>query len=230
MGSYSQNSLPFPILHTIASDLEYFKKLNGLDGVISQCEPGNWGSYGLNYYVFAKMAWNVHNDLGRIVDDYCEKYYGPGSGPMKEYFATLEDAMTGTEHFRYVDPPLSILELLDESSLAKMDEEIQKAAGLARDAMTFDRLRKTELSLNHAELLWTMLNHYTQGIKCQEAEESDKAIAHFQQTANLGEKLVTFLFQNIEEDVYIIPEGYIFDYLEPLIADARERQDSLEVE
>ena len=111
-----------------------------------------------------------------------------------------------------------------------MDKEIQKAAELASDAMTFDRLRKTELSLKHAELLWTMLNHYFQGIKCQEAKESDKAIAHFQQTANLGEKLVAFLFQNIEEDVYIIPEGYIFDYLEPLIADARERKDSLGVE
>jgi len=230
MGPYGQNSLPFPILHTIAWDLGYFNELQGLEGVISQCEPGNWGAYGLNYYVFARMAWNAHNDLGQIVDDYCERYYGPASSPMKEYFATLEDAMTATEHFRYVDPPQSILELLDESSLAKMGREIQKATELASDAMTFDRLRKTELSLNHAELLWTMLNHYSMGIKFQEAEESDKAIVHFQQTAHLGEKLVAFLFQNIEEDVYIIPEGYIFDYLEPLIADARERKDLLEVE
>ncbi|MFC1714006.1 DUF4838 domain-containing protein [Candidatus Poribacteria bacterium] len=230
MGSYSQNSLLFPILHTISSDLEYLNGLEGLDGVISQCEPGNWGTYGLNYYVFARMMWNARNDLGSIVDDYCEKYYGPAGEPMKRYYAILENAMTATEHFRYIDPPGLILELLDESSLAEMQEQIQKAEELANDAMTFDRLRMANLSLNHAKSLWSMLNSYSAAIKFQESGENGEAMACFQQTADLGEKLVAFLFQNVDEGVYIIPEGYIFDYLEPLIADALERKDLLGTE
>ena len=217
MGPYSQNSLLFPILHTIASDLEYFGGLEGLEGVISQCELGNWGTYGLNYYVFARMAWNTHDDLGNIVDDYCRKYYGQVSEPMRRYFAILEDAMTATEHFRYIDPPELILDLLDENSLAKMSEEIQNAEELANDAMTFDRLRITKLSLDHAKLLWNMLSHYSIALQLREAGENKEAIAHFQQTVDLGEKLVAFLFQNMDEGVYIIPEGYIFGFLEPII-------------
>jgi hypothetical protein len=75
-----------------------------------------------------------------------------------------------------------------------------------------------------------MLNHYFKALQFQEDEENEKAMDHFQQTADLGEELVAFLFQNIEEGIYVIPEGYIFDYLEPVIADARERKDSLAME
>lgn len=228
MGTYSQNSLPFPVLHTIMLDVEYLATLDGVDGVISQCEPGNWGAYGLQYYVFARAAWNTDSDLGSIVDDYCEKYYGPASEPMKKYFSILEDNMTAQEHFKYVDPPELVLNLLNEESITEMETALINAQKLSSDAMTFDRLRKTELSLDHAKLLWRMLNHYSRGVQLQEAKEDKEAETNFQQAIELGEKLVAFLFQNIDEEVYIIPESYIFDYLEPIIMDARTRKDQLE--
>jgi len=230
MGPYSQNSLPFPILHTIASDLEYFDSLSKLDGVISQGEPGNWGAYGLSYYVFARMAWNADDDLEGIVDDYCEKYYGAAGDSMKKYFAILEDAMSATEHFRYVDPPTLILDLLNENLLSELETQIQNAKELAGDAMIFDRLKKTELSLIHARLLWHTLNHYFHALQFQKTRDNGKAVERFQQSISLGERLVAFLFQNIDEGVYVIPETYIFDYLEPLIIDARERKDLLGTE
>jgi len=215
MGSYSQNSLPFPILHSIASDLKYFHKSTGLEGVVSQCEIGNWGSYALNYYVFARMAWNAGDDLDGIVDDYCEKYYGSASGPMKKYFAGLEDTVTRMEH---------------EKSLAALGMELQNAEGLANGAMDFDRIRKTQLSLEHAKLLWYTLNHYSRAIQFQEAEKNKEAQEYFQKAVETGEGLITFLFKNVDEGVFIIPESYIFDYLEPLIMDARIRKEQLETE
>jgi hypothetical protein len=228
MGSYSQNSLPFPILHAIASDIRYFHSLTALDGIVSQCEPGNWGTYGLNYYVFARMAWNADNDLGNIVDDYCEKYYGSASAPMEKYFARLEDAMAEMEHMGYIDPPYLILELLDEKSLADLEMDIKDAENLASGAMDFDRIRKTQLSLDHAKLLWHTLNYYSKAIQFQEAEKNKEARDYFQKAAETGEEMITFLFKNAEEGVFIIPESYIFDYLEPLILDARVRKDQLD--
>ena len=230
MGSYSQNSLPFPILHSIASDLKYFHRSTGLEGVVSQCEIGNWGSYALNYYVFARMAWNAGDDLGVIVDDYCEKYYGSASAPMKKYFAGLEDTVTRMEHFSYIDPPHLILSLLDEKSLAALGMELQNAGGLANGAMDFDRIRKTQLSLEHARLLWYTLSHYSRAIQFQEAEKSMEAQEYFQKAVETGEELITFLFKNVDEGVFIIPESYIFDYLEPLIMDARIRKEQLGAE
>jgi hypothetical protein len=228
MGSYSQNSLPFPILHAIASDIRYFHNLTAVDGVVSQCELGNWGTYGLNYYVFARMAWNADNDLGNIVDDYCEKYYGSASAPMEKYFARLEDAMAGMEHLGYIDPPYLILELLDEKSLADLEMDIKDAENLASGAMDFDRIRKTQLSLDHAKFLWHTLNYYSKAIQFQEAEKNMEAQDYFQKAAETGEEMITFLFKNAEEGVFIIPESYIFDYLEPLILDARVRKDQLD--
>jgi hypothetical protein len=230
MGTYSQNSLPFPILHTIASDLQYFKTLNRVEAVISQCEPGNWGTYGLNYYVFARTAWKAGVDLGIIVDDYCEKYYGSASEPMKRYFARLEDSMKAMEHFSFIDPPQLILKLFDEKTLEALGTEIQNAENLANDAMSFDRIRKTQLALEHTKLLWHTLDHYFKALQSQEAGEIKKAESHFQNAVEMGEKLVAFLFRNLDEGVFIIPEGYIFDYLEALIADARDRKELLDAQ
>jgi len=230
MGTYSQNSLPFPILHTIASDLQYFSTLNRVEAVMSQCEPGNWGTYGLNYYVFARTAWKAGVDLGIIVDDYCEKYYGSASEPMKRYFARLEDAMKAMEHFSFIDPPQLILKLFDEKTLEALETEIQNARNLANDAMSFDRIRKTQLALEHTKLLWHTLNHYFRALQSQKAGEIKNAENHFQNAVEIGEKLVAFLFQNLDEGVFIIPEDYIFDYLEALIADARDRKELLNTE
>ncbi len=230
MGTYSQNSLPFPILHTIASDLQYFSALDEVEAIISQCEPGNWGTYGLNYYVFARTAWKASVDLGIIVDDYCEKYYGSAGEPMKRYFARLEDAMKAMEHFSFIDPPQLILKLLDEKTLEALETEVQNAEALATDAMSFDRIRKTQLALEHTKLLWYMLNHYFRALQFQKAGEINNAESHLQNAIEIGEKLVAFLFQNLDEGVFIIPEDYIFDYLEALIADARDRKELLDAQ
>ena len=69
--------------------------------------------------------------------------------------------------------------------------------------------------------------YYKKQDKCQ-AGESGKAGERFQQSVKHGEELVSFLFNNVDEAVYIIPQSYIFDYLEPLIIDARSQLDSLE--
>jgi len=228
MGSYDQNSLLFPILNTISSDLKYLQELEGVSGVISQCEPGNWGTYGLNYYIFARMAWDPGYDLEGIVDDYCKKYFGSASGPMKKYFTALENAMIATEHFHYIEPPHLILKLLDEKTLEDLAINIQNAASLADGAMIFDRIRKTQLSLEHAKLLWYMLHYYSNAVQSQKTGENKEARDYFQKSIEMGEKLIAFLFQNIDEGVFVIPENYIFEYLEPLVADARDRKESLE--
>jgi len=227
MGPYEQNSLPFPILQTIASDMKYFDSLGApLNGIISQCEVGNWGTYGLNYYVFSRMAWKAYYDLGSIVDDYCEKYYSSASSPMKSYFAVLEDAMAKMEHFQYINPPELITKLLNEDALKKLKFHIQNAKALSDDAMVFDRIRKIQLSLDHTSFLWNMLDYYSKALQLLSGDR-DGAKEYFQKAIEQGEKLVAFLFQNVDEGVFIITEDYIFNYLEPIIADAQSRKDLL---
>ena len=69
-----------------------------------------------------------------------------------------------------------------------------------------------------------------QALQLQEAGEHKAASQHFQNAIEKGEELVAFLFQNVEEGVFIISEDYIFSYLEILIADARNRKELVGVE
>jgi len=224
MGSYSQNSLPFPILNTIMLDLEYFSRLSNVEGIISQCEQGNWGTYGLNYYVLAKMSWKPDIELGIIVDDYCDKYYGSASEPMKRYYAKLEDLMAKKEHFQFIIPPQMILDFFSEEFISDLDMELRNAEDLANDAMNYDRIRKAHLSFEHVKLLFEMLDNYTKAIQLYDSGESKGAKEYFQKSIERGEKLVAFLFKNINEGIFIVPESYIFDYLEVIIGDSRDKE------
>jgi len=226
MASYEQNSLPFPILQTISSDFKYLSNIEGFNGAVSQCESSNFGTYGLNYYVFSRISWNPQYDLGMIVDDYCNRYYDKASEPMKRFFSILEDAMAKTEHFSYIDPPELIINIFDEVMLKELQDQLDMAKSLTDDVIVFDRIRKSQLSLDYTTLLWNTIYYYLKGIEFQEAKNKD-AKDYLQKAYENGDKLVKFLYRNLEENVFIVTESFVFDYLEPIISDARGRLDSL---
>jgi hypothetical protein len=227
MASFEQNSLPFPILQTISEDMRYLNELKAFDGVISQCELDNWGTYGLNYYVFAKFSWNSRYNLGGVVDDYCDKYYGKASESMRKFFGLMEDAMAKMEHFSYIDPPELILKLLDEATLKELNIEIDGASLLAGDVVIFDRIRKLRLSMDYTNLLWHTLYCYIVGNEYQTAGDKNNAKVNLQKSLENGEELIKFLFKNVDEGIFIVTENFIFDYIEPIINDIRKRLNSL---
>lgn len=227
MASYEQNSLPFPILQTISEDMPYLNTLKSIDGVITQCELGNWGTYGLNYYTFTRFSWNTRYNLGNVVDDYCNRYFGSASEPMKAFFYLLEDSMTKMDHISYIDPPELILRFFDEATIKKLNSEIDKAGKIANDVVVFDRIRKLDLSMKYTELLWNTLSYYFIGNDYQNEGNKGKTKENLKKSLEKGEELIKFLYQNSDEDVFIITESFIFDYIEPIINDIRDRLDSL---
>jgi len=225
MASYEQNSLPFPILQTISSDFKYLSSIEEFDGAVSQCESSNFGTYGLNYYVFARMSWNPKYDLSIIVDDYCNKYYDKASENIKRFYSIFEDAMAKMDHFSYIDPPELIVQIFDEAMLKELQNQLDIAKSLTSDVIIFERIRKLQLSLDYTTLLWNTVYHYLKGIELQEAGNKE-ARDHYQIAYENGDKLVKFLYRNLEENVFIVTESFVFDYLEPIISDAHERLDS----
>ena len=86
------NELPYPILHSIRKDIPYFHS-NGCFGMYTQYSPRNVGTLGLNYYVAAKLLWNVNADVDKILDGFFHNFYGKSWQPMKRYHETLEKAV-----------------------------------------------------------------------------------------------------------------------------------------
>jgi len=42
-----------------------------------------------------------------------------------------------------------------------------------------------------------------------------------------GENLIKFLYKNVDEGVFIVTQSFIFDYIDVIVNDARNRLDTL---
>ena len=80
----------FPLLWPVrlAEDLKHFSK-TGMIAVDIANIHGHWATQGLNYYVLAKAIWNPNIDPKAVIDDYCERGFGPAAGSIKSYFSRL---------------------------------------------------------------------------------------------------------------------------------------------
>jgi hypothetical protein len=84
-------SLPIIYTHKLAEDIRFMADHGMWGATFGTCNGGNWGTQGLDYYVLAKMLWDPHRDVDKIIDDYCRAAYGPGGDAMKEYYRRAED-------------------------------------------------------------------------------------------------------------------------------------------
>ncbi len=87
-------NLPFPALHNLRHDMPYFKQ-RGLWGFWTE-GTNTWMVTHLNYYVRAKLMWNVEADVDALVRDYCERLYGQAADAVERYIWTLEGAVERT--------------------------------------------------------------------------------------------------------------------------------------
>tara|TARA_B100000029_G_scaffold515343_1_gene621881 strand:- start:231 stop:2477 length:2247 start_codon:yes stop_codon:yes gene_type:complete len=87
--------LYYPLTHCFRVDFPQFVKY-GVRGVYSQSQP-NWGTQGLNLYLYSRLAWDPALDVDELVAEFCELAYGPASQTMLRYYKLLEEtAANGT--------------------------------------------------------------------------------------------------------------------------------------
>lgn len=92
LGGVARANLPWPLLHTIAHDIPYYRD-KGIEGFYTQLSADLFHRYGLNYYLAAKLCWNPDLDAQAVLADYFEKCYGVAAAPMRRFFDRLEQAM-----------------------------------------------------------------------------------------------------------------------------------------
>lgn len=73
----------------IAESIKRFHRL-GIRLFRSQSR-GDYAMSGLNYYLASKLLWDPTLDADKIVNDYCDKAFGPASEPMRRYFRRLDE-------------------------------------------------------------------------------------------------------------------------------------------
>src|SRR5262249_52512035 len=82
---------PITYPHKLAEDIrDYYRagmRFGDFDTFVN-----DWGAGGLNCYELARILWDPEQDVDRLIDDYCQKGFGPAAAAMKRYFAGLEEA------------------------------------------------------------------------------------------------------------------------------------------
>ena len=94
--------LLFPMVHRIRAQIPISHEL-GITGWRVEC-LGHWGSETPSLYIAGKLMWDHEADVDELLQDFCEKYFGPAGDPMRRYLDVIDSAVrdadvhTGCSH------------------------------------------------------------------------------------------------------------------------------------
>ena len=160
--------LPWPIVHTIAADMPYFKSI-GVEGVFTQYTTDNIWTNLLDYYVAAKLLWDVNADVPAILDEFYTNFYREAATPMRRYYETLERAVAESPHHFPGNAPRHAHLVFTEELVEEAGRHLKEALDLARHEEVNARLEKIAISYDYTK----RLSRYFR-MKAQSAEEEDR--------------------------------------------------------
>ena len=201
------HGLPVITPHLVEEDFRFLAdhKCRGItvDGV-----PNHYGTQGLQYYIMAQLMWNPYQDVDPLVEDFCNRGFGPAAPDVRAYFQLMEEAQLAVLNHPEWFPgmgttrdPLSetILpesyppELLDKSDriLAQAAEALKAAPEVYRKRLEFLQ-RGQEFTRLMIKTILTMNEvRHSKGRNVEAVEEAVRLVAarerFFEQEKSLAE-------------------------------------------
>ena len=135
-------TFPLVYVHRMDEDLKYCAA-TGMVGGDFDSLGHQWATLGLNYYVLAQLLWDPSQNIDLIIDDYCQKGFGPAAEEMKAYFAHLEkltDEMAArkAENLKALEDPTNdqnetlfqtFIAVFSDREMAELEVVLKKALG-----------------------------------------------------------------------------------------------------
>ncbi len=141
--------LPWPIVHTVAADIPFFKQI-GIEGLYTQYTTANIWSNFLVHYVAARLLWDHTTDVPALLEEFYAKFYGRAAGPMKAYHEALEKKVAGSRRHFPGNAPRYAAGVFDEALLARLRGHLDQARALAKDERVLARIERLSLSTEYA--------------------------------------------------------------------------------
>jgi hypothetical protein len=98
----------------------------------------------LNYYLAARVLWDVHADTDAIIDDFFKRCFGEAEGPMRCYYELLDQrwqhALRIVGSAFYSGSPTYYLEMFTPEVLKTMAQLLDEAAAAADSARVSQRI------------------------------------------------------------------------------------------
>jgi hypothetical protein len=144
--------LPWPIVHTVAVDIPYFKKI-GVEGLFTQYTPECIWSNFLVQYVAAHLLWDHTTDVKALLEEFYVKFYGRAARPMKTYHEALERQMAGNGEHVSGYAPRNARYVFTPALLERLTACLDEARAVADDELVKARLERIALSLEYTKRL-----------------------------------------------------------------------------
>ena len=90
-----------PILFTASMehDIRFYYESGARAMHYMHVPMGNWGPRAITNYQFARMLWDPSVDIPEMKDEYFRLRYEDASGPMRDFYASLEQAMLNVPEY-----------------------------------------------------------------------------------------------------------------------------------
>jgi hypothetical protein len=155
--TYHYAGFAYPALYAYAENLRYYHKV-GLRGAYV-CGLGSWKHLEHLYsYVMPRLLWNPEQDLGGLIDEFCQAWYGPAAKPMREYIemlhrGALESQSEGVMDCHAGPGQKFFRELYTPEFCERAYALFQQAEALAGDEMIRNRIAKEKWGMLVPDLL-----------------------------------------------------------------------------
>lgn len=188
---YTWFSLPNIIPHYIQNDLKYYKKL-GVKGISIYSEPGDWFTYGPNYYVLGHLAQNPDISVEKLMRDYSKGVFHEASDAALTVYKKLEKVVpfgTRLPHstLKTVDLYKGYASVID-SCHAIINREITENAS-------------NSVSQNHLKRLSLMLEYVSLSIKERRTEVESGVLL---KTNRISDDVKVLFEKNVDQGVFVI--------------------------
>ena len=120
---------PMGLVHAIRRDLPWLRA-HGVVGFNSETH-GNWWTQGLNFYVAAKLFWDLEADVDAIVRGWYTDLYGPAAPAMATYGQVWEDVVANVPYGEDIDTERAFVKDVTNEFIASTGALLDQARGLA---------------------------------------------------------------------------------------------------
>ncbi len=147
---YAWKSLPVVFPPYIQKDMVFYCG-EGVRGISSYAEPGDWFTYELNHYCLSRLAEDPRLDVNALIAEFCEARYGASGGVIASVLLDL-----GNIARKYCSIPGTSLKSAGEiaeqrAKVDKLAETVKAEAAKSKDAGIEFNLNRLLLMIEYAQ-------------------------------------------------------------------------------
>lgn len=133
---YAWHSLPVILPHFMQHELQWYAT-QGFRGVSTYSEPGDWGTYELNHYVLAALAWDPERNVDSVVHEMLLARYGRSAPVALTAYRCMGNIVRQYASIPYTRVK-SAAQLDSAAAVLRKCRERTEAAGLVRLTLALD--------------------------------------------------------------------------------------------